>query len=193
MKIGDVILNPKKDYKVQYKNNKNVGTAFVIITGKGAYKGKVIKTFEIVPLMDNFSICEISPKVFNGKLQKPSVTVKSGKKKLLKGRDYTVYYENNFHAGIAKVVIKGKGNYQKMSSETTFVIKPQKISKVSAKVKNDRLVILYGNRTLQKNIDYTLAYLPQEKNKIPIVITGKGDFAAEAVIKKVKPHLIDEH
>ncbi len=193
VKIGDVILNPKKDYKVQYKNNKNVGTAFVIITGKGAYKGKVIKTFEIVPLMDNFSICEISPKVFNGKLQKPSVTVKSGKKKLLKGRDYTVYYENNFHAGIAKVVIKGKGNYQKMSSETTFVIKPQKISKVSAKVKNDRLVILYGNRTLQKNIDYTLAYLPQEKNKIPIVITGKGDFAAEAVIKKVKPHLIDEH
>ena len=192
VKAGDVILTPKRDYKIQYKNNKNVGTAFVIITGKGQYKGKVVKSFEIIPVKTEFSIGEISSKIFNGKLQKPSVTVKAGKKRLLKNRDYTVSYENNFHAGIARIIINGRGNYQKMSGETTFIIKPQKISKVSAKVKNDKLVILYGNRTLQKNIDYTLAYLPQEKNKIPIIITGKGDFTTEAVIKKVKPHLIDE-
>lgn len=35
------------DYTVSYKNNKNPGTAKVIVTGKGNYKGAVTKTFTI--------------------------------------------------------------------------------------------------------------------------------------------------
>lgn len=40
---------PASQYTVSYKNNKNVGKATVIITFKGNYKGKVTKTFKIVP------------------------------------------------------------------------------------------------------------------------------------------------
>ena len=43
------ILRNEIDYSISYKNNKNVGTATVIITGKGNYTGTVTKTFKINP------------------------------------------------------------------------------------------------------------------------------------------------
>lgn len=41
------------DYEVAYTNNINVGTATVTITGKGNYKGTIIKTFTITPKSDS--------------------------------------------------------------------------------------------------------------------------------------------
>ena len=38
-----------QDYKITYKNNKNIGTATMIVTGIGSYKGKIKKTFKILP------------------------------------------------------------------------------------------------------------------------------------------------
>jgi len=42
-------LKKGTDYTVSYKNNKNVGTATVIIKGKGNYQGTVTKKFTIKP------------------------------------------------------------------------------------------------------------------------------------------------
>lgn len=44
---GKIVLKAGGDYTVSYKNNKNPGTAKVIVTGKGNYKGAVTKTFTI--------------------------------------------------------------------------------------------------------------------------------------------------
>ena len=49
----NVVLNGKKliknkDYTLSYKKNKKVGTATVIITGKGQYSGTIKKNFKIV-------------------------------------------------------------------------------------------------------------------------------------------------
>ncbi|MDE6913328.1 MAG: bacterial Ig-like domain-containing protein, partial [Lachnospiraceae bacterium] len=101
VKIGGTELTANKDFKVRYQNNINAGTAYVIVTGKGAYKGEVIKTFEITALKANktkLTIAPISNKTYNGQLQKPSVTVKAGTKKLTKNKDYTVTYAGNLHA-----------------------------------------------------------------------------------------------
>ncbi|WP_051588957.1 leucine-rich repeat domain-containing protein [Ruminococcus sp. NK3A76] len=49
VKAGGKTLKAGTDYTVTYKNNKAVGTATVSITGKGAYKGTVSKTFKILP------------------------------------------------------------------------------------------------------------------------------------------------
>lgn len=46
---GSKKLTRDKDYTVTYKNNKYVGTASVIITGKGGFEGSVTKKFTIVP------------------------------------------------------------------------------------------------------------------------------------------------
>ena len=47
VKLGQQILDPDIDYTVIYQNNVNIGTASVIITGKGHYTGSVTKNFSI--------------------------------------------------------------------------------------------------------------------------------------------------
>ena len=47
LRRGKTTLKNGVDYTVQYKNNKNIGTATVKITGKGNYRGSVSKTFAI--------------------------------------------------------------------------------------------------------------------------------------------------
>ena len=42
-----VTLEKDKDYTVKYENNKQPGTATVTVTGKGNYKGTIVKTFTI--------------------------------------------------------------------------------------------------------------------------------------------------
>ena len=49
VKLGSKTLSSKNDYSVSYKNNKNIGTAMVTITGKGKYSGSIKKTFTIKP------------------------------------------------------------------------------------------------------------------------------------------------
>lgn len=47
VKAGSKTLVNGTDYTVAYKNNKNIGTATVTVTGKGAYAGTVSKNFTI--------------------------------------------------------------------------------------------------------------------------------------------------
>lgn len=42
-------LTKDKDYSISYKNNKDIGTARIVITGKGEYSGTKIISFDIVP------------------------------------------------------------------------------------------------------------------------------------------------
>ena len=126
------------DYTVSYQDNINVGTAKVIVTGKGNYTGTVTKTFTIVkgdgqkpgapdvPGVKELSKCTITLSkttyTYDGKAKKPAVTVKDGTTVLKAGTDYTVAYRENKNAGKAKAVITGKGNY-KGTVTKTFTIK----------------------------------------------------------------------
>ena len=49
VKDGDTTLKQNTDYKVTYKENKNVGTATVTVEGVEFYAGMVEKTFTIMP------------------------------------------------------------------------------------------------------------------------------------------------
>ncbi len=48
IKDGSTTLVKGTDYTVEYLNNTDVGTASVVVIGKGNYTGKIIKEFEIV-------------------------------------------------------------------------------------------------------------------------------------------------
>lgn len=76
---------------------------------------------------------------YNGKAKKPKVTVKIGKKKLKKNKDYTVKYTKNKKPGTAKVTIKAKkpkkGKAAKYKGTKT---KKFKINKASRKIALDR-------------------------------------------------------
>ncbi len=189
VRIGGTTLVKNKDYKVQYQNNKNAGTAFVIVTGKGAYKGKAVVPFTIKAVnAGSMNIKPLSVKTYNGKLQKPAVTVTVNGKKLSKDKDYTVTYKNNLHAGTATVIVTGKGNYAGMKGEAKFTINPQKISKASVKGTQGNLTLTYSKRTLKEGADYEKpVYGSASKNKIKVTIKGKKDFTGE-VTKSVKIH-----
>ncbi len=195
VKIGGTTLTANKDYKVRYQNNVNAGTAYVIITGKGAYRGEVVEPFEITALKANKTkliIAPISDRTYSGQLQKPSVTVKSGTKKLKKDIDYTVTYTGNLHVSTAgkkaKVIITGKGNYAGLTATAAFTILPQKISKASIKGTMKNLSVTYNKKQLKEGVQYKI--IPDasgmKKNKTKVTITGLGDFSGSSVTKTIK-------
>ena len=49
LKYNGASLKKGRDYTLSYKSNTNVGTAYVIITGKGDYSGSVTAKFSIIP------------------------------------------------------------------------------------------------------------------------------------------------
>ena len=188
VKIGGVTLVKNKQYKVRFKDNTKAGTALVIITGKGAYKGKVIKSFTIEPSKSKFTVSRISDKTYNGKLQKPSVTVKDGTRKLKVNRDYTVTYAKNLSAGKASVTITGIGNYAGSAPETiTFTIQPQKISKASVKgTVSNGVTLTYNKKPLVEGVDYQLTCGAERKGKIQLTITGLNNDFTGTMTKTIR-------
>lgn len=75
---------------------------------------------------------KVSNVTYNGKSQKPSVKVYSGKKRL-SSKYYTVSYKNNKNVGYGTVTVKGKGNYSKASGTAKFKINLKKPSLSSTK------------------------------------------------------------
>lgn len=49
VKYGKAVLKKGVDYTLSYSNNKKIGTAKVVVKGKGSYTGTITKTFNINP------------------------------------------------------------------------------------------------------------------------------------------------
>ena len=64
------------DYTVSYKNNINVGTASVIITGKGGYIGSITKTFKITKAANLMTAQNKTVKVKASKLKNKKQVIK---------------------------------------------------------------------------------------------------------------------
>ena len=110
---GGRTLRKDVDYTVSYLNNSRIGTASVIVYGKGNYTGSITKTFRIVGKDLSSLTASLSQTSYNydGLEKKPAVTLYDGTKKLTSGVDYTVAYRNNKNAGTGEVIITGTGNY----------------------------------------------------------------------------------
>ena len=182
------------DYTVSYKNNTNVGTATVTITGKGSYSGSTSKTFTIAKATKSINKCTYtlshSTYTYDGKPKTPAITIKDGSKTLKKGVDYTVTYKNNTEVGsYAAVCVVGKGDYDGSFTVMFRIAKPQTdISKCSVtlaaseyyadgKAKTPAVTVKYGGKTLKKDKDYMLTYRDNVKaGKATVSISGMGDY-----------------
>ncbi len=109
------------NYTVTYSGNTNAGTATAKVTLKGDYyEGSKSLTFKITAkkLTPTLTLSPASC-VYNGKVRKPSVTVKDGTTALKKDTDYTVSYASGRkNAGSYKVSVTLKGNYSGSTSKT---------------------------------------------------------------------------
>ena len=120
------------DYEVTYTNNVKVGTATANFTGKGAYSGKLKKTFKIVACDINKAKITLNKSYSYEKGGcKPEPVVTFGGKTLKAGTDYTLTYKQNNTAGIRAVLtVKGKGNF-KESKSIEYDVTQQDIGKMT--------------------------------------------------------------
>lgn len=178
-------LKVGKDYSVTFSNNTNPGTATITITGKGKYSGKVKKSFKI----KNGLTVKLSKSkyTYSGSASKPSITVKSGKKKLT-AKNYSVTYKDNINVGTAKVIVKGKGKYKGKNAYITFSITPKTISDTKIELSQASYVhngteckpevtVKDGNIVLKQDIDYTVEYQNNANvGTATVLVTGKGNY-----------------
>lgn len=184
IKNGTTTLKNGTDFTLTYQNNVNKGTAKVYIKGKGNYIGSCSLTFSITARPVSTLKITVPSVTYNGKAQKPAVTVKYNNYTFKNGSDYTLSYKNNTKIGTATVTVKGKGKLSGTRS-VTFKINAKPIKNAVITYNNSltyngsalspAVTVKYGNATLKKNTDYTVAY----SNNVnagtgTITITGKG-------------------
>ena len=192
------------DYTVKYENNINAGTAAVVVTGKGDFTGTVRESFEIVPR-------KIKPDVtlsknsftYNGKSQKPAVTVKDHGTKLASS-NYTVTYLSGDkasdckNAGTYKVAVKLKDNYSG-SNTVSYKISARKITPAvtlaktvytwNGKAQKPAVTVKDGKTKLASS-NYTVTYASGCKNvgTYKVNVKLKGNYSgSKAVSFRIDP------
>ncbi len=171
VKVGSTTLEKDKDYKLTYKNNKQVGkTAEVIATGMGNYSGTLSGTFEIIAgsLKDATVTCTPASFVYNGTMQIPqayTVTVPSGTGTdpvtLKAGTDYAItsYPTTAVDAGTYEVTLTGLGSFKGTGSTAATLT-----AKYTIEPKNVEDQLTEGGMSIGSvpNVTYTgNAFLPQ--------------------------------
>ena len=186
---GAKVLDPETDYDVTYKNNIDVGISTMTITGKGFYKNKVSRDFQISPAdIGDVAVSGIENRVYSGEtqLQSPEITYLG--KKLTEGEDYVLSYQNNLNAGQATVTITGSGNFCGSRDESFSISRVSLRNVIIADVNANQekytgspitkdLFLVYADRKLQDGTDYDAVYANNiGPGTATVTITGKGNF-----------------
>ena len=198
-------LTLNTDYTVSYKNNKNVGTATVTVTGQGNYKGSATATFSILSsgtkLIDIGSsnpTVSIASCTYSGTAQEPKVNLTVAGKALTAGKDFNTTYMNNINAGTGTVTITGINSYTG-SIQTTFTIKPKQISDSTVTAEAKDAIYTNGTRPAttvtirdtKRNVvlttnDYTLSYASGQTynvgDTVKITVTGKNNYQGSRTV-----------
>ena len=204
--FGGKTLTAGTDYTISYKNNVKIGTATIIIKGKGDYTGSISKTFKITRIsIATAKITGVRDKVYTGKAitQSPTVTLNG---KTLTTSAYTVSYSNNIKVGTAAVIVKGKGNYTgtvKKTFRIGYSISKASITGIKNKTYSSSLhksgatqsiIVKYGKTKLRKDTDYSIAYKNnKDVGMASVVVSGKGKYVGSATISfKINPQKVSD-
>ncbi len=130
----------------------------------------------------------VAKAVYNGKAQKPKVTVTFQKKKLKQGTDYTISYGTYKKPGQGKVKITGIGAYTGTKT-VAYHIKPKanKVKKVTNS-KKGKLTVTYTKATGAKR--YEIRYSTSSKFKTYKKVTSTKSSATLKGLKKNKTYYI---
>ena len=197
VKYKGQVLTKDVDYTVTYKNNTDVGTAQVVITGMNNYVGSRTITFKITgTAISKAKITYDKTVEYNGNPQEPQISLTIGENVLQQGKDYVVEYQKNVNVGNATALIKGIGGYTG-SVKKSFRITAYDLTLKDVTIADEAnlsafyelsgakpaMTVYYKGQELVAGKDYTLRYsnnkkvADQSQAKAPTVtIKGKGNF-----------------
>ena len=185
---GNKLLSSGTDYTIKYVNNTKVPQSgstklpSITITGKGNYNGTLTRNFDIKPLSlseDNASVVlNRDSFIYNGKTQRPTVSVTYNGTTLKNKSDYTLEYtdpvlENIYHEGSVRVVFKGNyegeitKTYRIFEKDTLIPMSSLKVSGIKSSLaytgsevlqNEEGIKITYGKTLLVRDRDYTVSY-----------------------------------
>lgn len=134
-------LKEGTDYKLEYKNNVNVGTATVKVVGMGAYKGvDQTANFEIEGVCgwngikyyndtyqngDHIGSLEWSEWRYDKETPYISIACNHCGKELENGKDYTITFSNTDHLGEGTAKVVGLNEYAGHELSFTYTLKPK--------------------------------------------------------------------
>lgn len=176
------------DYTLSFKDNVNIGTASVVVTGKKHLSGSRTVTFPIEKADISGTEIAVKNATFTGSAVKSAVDVRLGNVTLKEGTHYTLSYKNNVNAGTAQVTVSGKGSLEGAVTKR-FTISKANISKASISASGtyapDGVKIginaKFGNYTL-KSSDY-IVKVPTSAGEQTLTISGNGNFSGKATVK----------
>ena len=214
VKSWDTVLEKDKDYTVTYKDNIDPGRATVTVTGTGetatdqatgegqgagtdqtagAYKGVITKHFDIVraDIARGETTLEWTKTLYNGKDQRPAVTIVLDGSELREGYDYSVKYADNKEIGRATATVKGIGNYTGTVTKV-FKILDSRIANARIQVnpstvqydgkpQTPAVYVYLGEKILTEKEEYTLSYSDNtEPGTATVTIKGIGHYEGTA-------------
>ncbi len=192
VKVGDTMVVPT--FTTAYSNNVNASnTATVTVTGSGNFTGAVDKTFVITPKSVTSDMIKFDKEnfVYDGTVQKPTVTAKDGENTMTPGTDYTLTNEGGTNVGVYYAYIDGKGNYSGRASKPFYIITQNAAAFVVSDIADteydgtakEPVITVTDNTTapgtvLVKDENYTVSYLNNKDAGIAtVIVTGMGSYA----------------
>lgn len=199
IKYEKVSLKNNTDFTVIYTsadNNQCIesGTVTVDITGKGNYKGTVVKTYRITDLkMSSVYVEAVPTQAYTGDAVTPEVKVydKKGGNLLTAGEgsdgSYTINYSNNVNVGTGKITLVGTNAYAgtktlsfkivkgSIADAEMLLIDRESIFYTGSSIYTGNAVkpevmVKFGGVELREGKDYTLSY---SNNKNVALSTAK--------------------
>lgn len=193
--LSEVTCGPKDILeKVELKVKAREGSNY---TGESSKKAKFnilgseINATPIADITFDLACLKIPAKgyTYNGKTQKPKVTVKGADGKKLKSSEFKVVYSGNVNVGLAKVQIVGLYNKKKntgyygVSEPVYFEIKQKSFKKVSVSsvaaipksgsLESITLTVKDGKRILTEGLDYWVDYSNIVDDKTGQILSDK--------------------
>ena len=201
---NETVLEKEKDYKVEYTDNIEPGTASIKIIGINDYKGCELNfTYTIEPdcgyggfyaeMHQNGT--DLGKFDWTGSDVQPylgKILCKHCNKELEIGNDYIIQYSNNIDPGKATMKVTGIGKYKGYEQSFTYTIGHKtftvgnhkngdslgKVKWTGKELKYDiGAVVDASGKRLEENKDYTVAYSNNVKpDTATVKVTGLGEY-----------------
>lgn len=179
-KYSDMITLTQDEVKEMHVDrNKDITPEEYYIYDGSAQPGTYRAESELIPLEKCSISLSRSDYVYDGKLKEPAVVVEYGTTTLIQDKDYTVRYESNKNAGIAKVVLKASenGNCKGEVTKEFIINKAEPTLKLSDR--NMKLVVGDSNVKIKATTNSDGRLLYKSSNSGVAVVDANGKITSQ--------------